>query len=192
MSISQVFLKGRNRYKIDNEVVVKFCFPTLGVAVPLWPGDFLLFNSLIPHYILSQCKLDNNIMCVLMYLKLAAVGMNNNSLSLTSEKEVLAIRYQPVFPSSLILPSSMLYKNSIIIWLICRTVNHYYLNYNVFVLECCLGEAGRTKLITDSKGSRCLWLTRVYFKSDMIWRFCHQRNNFSFALVIQIRTYPHL
>jgi hypothetical protein len=35
MSISQVFLKGRNRYKIDNEVVVHFCFPTLGVAIPL-------------------------------------------------------------------------------------------------------------------------------------------------------------
>jgi hypothetical protein len=35
MSISQVFLKGRNRYKIDNEVVVCLCFPTLGVAVPL-------------------------------------------------------------------------------------------------------------------------------------------------------------
>jgi hypothetical protein len=35
MSISQVFLRGRNRYKIDDEVVVCFCFPTLGVAVPL-------------------------------------------------------------------------------------------------------------------------------------------------------------
>jgi hypothetical protein len=35
MSISQVFLKGRNRYKINDEVVDYFCFPTLGVAVPL-------------------------------------------------------------------------------------------------------------------------------------------------------------
>jgi hypothetical protein len=94
MSISQVFLKGRNRYKIDNEVVVYFCFTTLGVAVPLRPGEFLLFTSLIPHCILSQCKLDDNIMCVSMYLKSAAVGMNNNSLSLTSEQEVLAIRDQ--------------------------------------------------------------------------------------------------
>ncbi len=48
MSISQVFLKGRNRYEIDNEVVVYCRFLTLGVAVPLWPGDFLMFNSLIP------------------------------------------------------------------------------------------------------------------------------------------------
>ncbi len=70
MSISQVFLKGRNRYKIDDEVVVYFCFPTLGVAVPLQPGDFLLVNSFIPHSISSQCKLGDNIMCVSMYLKL--------------------------------------------------------------------------------------------------------------------------
>jgi hypothetical protein len=35
MSISQVFLKGRIRCEIDDEVVVYFCFPTLGVAAPL-------------------------------------------------------------------------------------------------------------------------------------------------------------
>jgi hypothetical protein len=40
MSISQVFLKGRNRYKIDDEVIVNFCFPTLGVAVPF---DWVIF-----------------------------------------------------------------------------------------------------------------------------------------------------
>jgi hypothetical protein len=33
--ISRVFLKGRNRYEIDDEIVVYFCFLTLGVAVPL-------------------------------------------------------------------------------------------------------------------------------------------------------------
>ncbi len=94
MSISEVFLKGRNRYKIDDEVVVYFSFPTLGVVEPFSPGDFLLFNSLIPHCILSWWKLDDNVMCVSKYLKLSAVGMNNNSLSLTSEQEVLEIRYQ--------------------------------------------------------------------------------------------------
>ncbi len=94
MSISQIFLKGMSRYKIDNEVVVIFCCSTLGVAVHLQPGDFLLFNWLIPHCILFWCKLDGNIMCVSMYLKLMAVGMNNNSLSLKSEQDVPAIRYQ--------------------------------------------------------------------------------------------------
>ncbi len=43
--------------------------------------------------------------------------------------------------------------------------NHYYLNNDVFVLKCCLGEASRTKLITDSKGSRCLMIdTGLFYK----------------------------
>jgi len=45
MRMAQIHLKGKDVYKIDDDVVVYFCFPTLGVAVPLRPGDFLLFNS---------------------------------------------------------------------------------------------------------------------------------------------------
>ncbi len=53
MSISQVFIKGRNSYEVDDEVVVYFCFPTFRVAVPLQPGDFFMFNALISHCISS-------------------------------------------------------------------------------------------------------------------------------------------
>jgi hypothetical protein len=53
ISISQVFIKGRNSYEVDDEIVVYFCFPTLGVAVSLQPGDFLMFNALISHCISS-------------------------------------------------------------------------------------------------------------------------------------------
>jgi hypothetical protein len=49
MSIAQIFLKGNELYTKKDDVVVYFCLPTLGVAVPLQPGDFLLFNALIPH-----------------------------------------------------------------------------------------------------------------------------------------------
>ena len=49
MSIAQIFLKGKEFYTEKDDAVVYFCFPTLGVAVPLRPGDFLLFNALIPH-----------------------------------------------------------------------------------------------------------------------------------------------
>jgi hypothetical protein len=52
-------------------------------AVPLHPGDCLLFNPLIPHCILSHCKHDNEIMCVLMYMKTAIVGSNDNLLPLS-------------------------------------------------------------------------------------------------------------
>jgi hypothetical protein len=63
--------------------VAYFCFPTIGVAVPLRPGDYLLFNARIPHCISSRCKFDDEILCTSTYLKTAIVGMNNNDLPLT-------------------------------------------------------------------------------------------------------------
>ncbi len=65
-------------------IITHFCFPTLGVAVPLRPGDFLMFNGArIPHCISSGCKQSDHIMALTMYLKTAVVGMNNNDLDLT-------------------------------------------------------------------------------------------------------------
>ena len=68
-SIIQVFLKGKSQYVPDDEVVVYFCFPTIGVAVPLRPGDNLLFNARIPHCISSRCKFEDEILCTSTYLK---------------------------------------------------------------------------------------------------------------------------
>jgi len=93
MSISHVFSKGKSHYRVDDEVIVYFCFPTLGVSVPLQPGDYLLFNPLIPHCISSPCKYDDEIMCVSMYLKTAIVGMNDNSLELTQSQSQLADKF---------------------------------------------------------------------------------------------------
>ncbi len=86
MSIIQVFLKGKRQYLFNNEVVVYFCFPTIGVAAPLRPGDYLLFNACIPYCISSRCKVKEEILCTSTYLKTAVVGMNNNDLSLTDEQ----------------------------------------------------------------------------------------------------------
>ena len=83
MSISQVFLKGRSEYLANDDVVAYFCFPTLGIAVPLRPGDYFMFNAIIPHCISSRCKLEDEITCASVYLKTAIVGMNNNDLPLT-------------------------------------------------------------------------------------------------------------
>ena len=93
MSISQVFVKGKLHYHLDDDVIVFFCFPTLGVAVPLHLGDYLLFNPLIPHCISSCCKQEDEIMCVSMYLKTAIVGLNDNSLPLTPLQNQLADRF---------------------------------------------------------------------------------------------------
>jgi hypothetical protein len=67
-------------------VVVYFCFPTIGVAVPLRPGDYVLFNATIPHCIYSRCKFEDEIVVTSTYLKTLVVGMNNNNLPLTQKQ----------------------------------------------------------------------------------------------------------
>ena len=86
MSIIQVFLKGKEKYSLDDDVIVYFCLPTIGIAVPLRPGDYLLFNARIPHCLSSRCKYDDEIITTSAYLKTAIVGMNNNDLPLTSDQ----------------------------------------------------------------------------------------------------------
>ena len=93
MSISQVFVKGKANYHLNYDVIVYFCFPTLGIAVSLRPEDYLLFNPLIPHCISSRCNHEDQIMCVLVYLKTAIVGLNVNSLPLTPSQNQLADQY---------------------------------------------------------------------------------------------------
>ena len=75
MSMAHILLEGRDCYFPDDNVVAYFCFPTLGVAVPIKPSDFLLFNSTIPHCISSRCCADEEIMCISMFLKTAVVGL---------------------------------------------------------------------------------------------------------------------
>jgi hypothetical protein len=73
-------------YRVDDEVVCYFCFPSLGVAVPLRPGDFLLINALEPHCLSSRCRDDYNLFAVSSYLKTAVVGCNDNSKPLSMEE----------------------------------------------------------------------------------------------------------
>jgi hypothetical protein len=93
MSRVHIHLKGKDKYKVDHDIVVYFCFPTLGVAVSLRPGDFLLLNALIPHCVLSRCKIDHNIFSIATYLKISVVGMNNNQLPVSSNQSFLAYQY---------------------------------------------------------------------------------------------------
>jgi hypothetical protein len=96
MSVIQVHLKGRTKYELDDEPVVFFCFPSLGVAVPLRPGDFLVFNPLIPHCISSRCRQSDDVMSLSMFLKSSVVGLNNNQLALTEEQCDLAKSYHSI------------------------------------------------------------------------------------------------
>ncbi len=96
MSIASIHLKGKDQYKVDDDTIVYFCFPTLGVAVPLQPGDFLIFNSLIPHCVSSQCEQADDVYIVAMYLKSSVVGLNNNQLPLDDKQTVLSKRYKHI------------------------------------------------------------------------------------------------
>jgi hypothetical protein len=97
MSMVNVHLKGVRQYSTSNPIVVYFCFPTLGVAVPLRPGDFLLFNPRIPHCVSSRCRQADEVISLSMYLKTAVVGMNNNGLPLDSIQSHLSERYHLLF-----------------------------------------------------------------------------------------------
>ena len=79
LSIAHIHLKGKEKYELSDDVVLYFCYSTLGVAVPLRPGDFLIFNALIPHCVSSRCRQVDQVMVILMYPKSAVVGMNNNN-----------------------------------------------------------------------------------------------------------------
>ncbi len=85
-SIVHVLLKGKSQCLPGDDVVTYICFPTIGVAIPLHPGDYLLFNAKLPHCISSRCKFEDEILCTSTYLKTAIVGMNNNDLPLTQEQ----------------------------------------------------------------------------------------------------------
>ena len=77
----------------DDAVVVYFIFPNLGRAVPLRPGDVMVFNANEPHCLSTRCKKEDGIYCISFYLKSAAVGLHDNSLQLTPKKKRLNIEF---------------------------------------------------------------------------------------------------
>ena len=77
------------QYRYMNRVVAYFCFPRIGIAVALRPGDIIIFNAQEPHAVSSRCRFDDNVFCVSMYLKTAVVGLNDNSTDLTPMQQSL-------------------------------------------------------------------------------------------------------
>lgn len=75
-------------YSINDDVVCYFCFPRLGIAIPMKPGDFLMFNALEYHCVSSRCIKDMEVYCVSSYLKTSVVGGNDNSKQLSSEEKL--------------------------------------------------------------------------------------------------------
>jgi hypothetical protein len=92
-SATQVHLNNVD-YKIDDDTVCFFCFPRLGVAVPLKPGDFLLFNAMEYHCVSSRCYDGLELYCVSSYLKTAVVGGNDNGKVLTDMEKKCMFAYE--------------------------------------------------------------------------------------------------
>ncbi len=78
MSIVQAHIDNYD-YQAQDKIICYFAFPRIGIAVALRPGNYLLFNPQEPHSILSRCNKEDEIFCVLSYLKTSAVGLNDNS-----------------------------------------------------------------------------------------------------------------
>jgi hypothetical protein len=78
MPIVQAHIDNHN-YQVDDRILCYFTFQRIGMAVALWPGDYLLFNPQELHSISSHCKSGEEIFCISSYLKRGIVGFNDNS-----------------------------------------------------------------------------------------------------------------
>ena len=81
MSIVQAFLRGVDKYDVDGSIVVYFCFPTLGVAIPLQPGDYLIFNPLIPNVCLQDAVIPMMFFSLLCISKLQLLAQTTTTLT---------------------------------------------------------------------------------------------------------------
>ena len=70
--IMTVHVNGK-KYEDDDSLVVYFCFPRLGLAVPLRPGDALIFNPREEHALSSRCDNETEVYTISFYLKTAVV-----------------------------------------------------------------------------------------------------------------------
>ena len=86
--IMTVHFNGK-KYEHDDTIVVYFCFPTLGLAVPLRPGDARIFNPREEHMLSLRCENKTEVYTISFYLKTVVFGLNDNHLNLTLRLEML-------------------------------------------------------------------------------------------------------
>ena len=79
------------------EILAYFCFPRLGIAVPLRPGDTLFFNAREPHMVSSRTKNETDIYCLSFYLKSKVIGGNDNSQKLNEKQKHYVNVYEETF-----------------------------------------------------------------------------------------------
>ena len=74
----------------DMPICQYFCFPELGLAVALRPGDVLFFNPVKMHCcsLKTAAYADYDVHISSYYLKAGHIGLNNNSLPLKEDDKV--------------------------------------------------------------------------------------------------------
>ena len=80
-----------------DKILAYFCFPRLGIAVPLRPGDTLFFNAREPHMISSRTNNEIDIYCLSFYLKSNVIGGNDNKKELSEDQEHYANLFEEKF-----------------------------------------------------------------------------------------------
>jgi hypothetical protein len=70
-------------YRPELPPAVHFCLPKKNIAIPLRPGDYILFNPSEPHCVSMRDTFyqEKNVFLLSFYLKSAIVGRNDNTLS---------------------------------------------------------------------------------------------------------------
>ena len=94
VTMSMVMILKHRACKVQDDVVVYFGFPRLGVAVLLRPGDILLFNPVEPHALSSRRNVEDELVCISLYYKTAVAGLNDNSRPLTKTEQGLVKKFQ--------------------------------------------------------------------------------------------------
>ena len=77
----------RKPYELGDSVVGNFCFPSLGIVVPLWPGDVLFLNPWVHHCVSSRCHNADDMYALSLYLKSDNIGLHDNSIELLPIKK---------------------------------------------------------------------------------------------------------
>ncbi len=67
-----------------HNVLQYFCFPELGIAIPLCHGELLLFNPRVPHCLSSRVSGEQDVIVASMYIKTAVVGGNDKNVDVTA------------------------------------------------------------------------------------------------------------
>ena len=89
-----IVLKKGHVCTLDDCVVAYFCFPRLGLAVPMCPGDAITFNSQEPHCLSSRCHEPDIIYGMAIFMKSKVAGGNDNSIPNNAIEKYLAGKHE--------------------------------------------------------------------------------------------------